>query len=231
MSETITPAPITGDNSSSKPGKGRRSDYDQALANDISETGALIEAALEDEAVLAVLSYTQEELEEGLALKTAAQKAFEARQTAQGVAGTKKAARDELLEGVMDDFTAFRTTVQNSLPPEARTPLGASGVVPTDLQKRITLMLGGYTTAQKADFAPALAKRKLTTAIFVARVKQVEQLEKLVKGFSTAEKGATAATKARDTAGEAMRKWAAKFRKQAKSDLRHHPELKAKLGL
>jgi hypothetical protein len=113
----------------------------------------------------------------------------------------------------------------------ARAASLASGVVPTDLQKRITLMRGTYATAQAADFAPALAKRKLTTAMFAARVKQVAELDRLGDKFTAAENVAKAATDTRDKAGEARRTRVAKFRNQAKSDLRKHPELKAKLAL
>ena len=59
----------------------------------------------------------------------------------------------------------------------------------------------------------------------------VAHLKELDGKFKAADKGATAATTKRDEAGEAMRKWVRKFRKQAKSDLRRHPELLAKLGM
>ncbi len=231
MADTTTPAAPGGSVITPKAPKGRRSDYDQTLANDITATAEMIQAALSDAAVLAALSYSEEELREGLALQEAAQKAFDARQNAQGAASAKRLARDTLLKKVMDEFTAFRTTVQNSFPPAARTPLGAGGVVPTDLQKRITLMRGAYTTAQTPDFAPTLAKRKLTAAVLMARLAEVDELEKLSREFRAADKSATAATQARDEAGEAMRKWTGKLRKQAKSDLRGQPELRAKLGL
>lgn len=231
MSEVMTPpAPAKG-GVSPKSGKGRRSDYDQLLANDIAATGALVEAALGDEAVLEAISYSKEELEEGLALKEAAQEAFDTRQTAQGAAGAKRVLRDALLGNLIDEFKAFRITVQNSFPSSARTPLGAGGSIPADLQKRITLMRGAYTTAQTPAFAPTLAKRKLTVTLLKARVKQVDEIEKFDRDFKAADKGATAATKARDAAGDAMRAWAAKFRKQVKSDLRRQPGLLAKLGL
>jgi hypothetical protein len=164
-------------------------------------------------------------------LSLAATQTFDARQTAQGTAGAKRVLRDALLGNLIDDFKAFRTTVQNSFPPAARTPLGASGSIPADIQKRITLMRGAYTTAQTADFAPTLAKRKLTVPLLKARLAQLDELEKFDREFKAADKGATATTKARDAAGEAMRAWTAKFRKQVKSDLRRQPVLLAKLGL
>lgn len=194
MTDSITPAASGGDVSNTKTAKARRSDYDQTLANDITATAELIQAALSDAAVLEALSYSEEELREGLGLQEAAQRAFDARQNAQGVTSAKRVARDALLETVMDAFIAFRTTVQNSFPPAARTPLGASGVMPTDLQKRITLIRGAYTTGQTGDFAPTLAKRKLTAAMLAARVVEVDELEKLNREFRAADKGATAAT-------------------------------------
>ena len=72
---------------------------------------------------------------------------------------------------------------------------------------------------------------KLTVAVLQARVAAVDELEKLDREFKVADKSATAATTARNGAGDAMRAWVAKFRKQAKSDLRRQPELLAKLGL
>ena len=201
---TPTSAPVQPGDDAAKPAKGRRADYNQKLANDIAAALALIQGALDNADVLAALSYAEDELREGLALQAKAQKAFDARQTAQGAAGAKQAARDELLAAVLDDFKAFRTTVQSSLPTSARTPLGAGGVVPKDLQKLITLMRGAYETAKLPDFAPTLAKRKLTTAKLDARLAQVVKLEKLERDLKAADKGATAATQARDQAGDAL---------------------------
>lgn len=231
MADSIPPTSDNRDASSGKPDKGRRADYDQALANDITDAGALIENALDNPDVLEALSYSEDELREGLALQEEAQDKFAKRQKAQGVASAKKAARDELLDPVREDFTAFRTTVRNSFPVTALAALGASGLMPADLQKLITVMRSAYATAQTADYEPTLAKRKLGLTVLKARAKAAENLEKLDRAYKAADKAATAATTARNAAGEAMRKWTATFRKQAKSDLRRHPELKAKLGL
>ena len=232
MSENIPP-PDSGDptDDNNKPGKSRRSDYDQKLANDITEAGTLIANALKDADVLAALSYSEAELREGEALQVAAQAAFGARQNAQGSASAVRETRDALADKVTDEFKAFRTTVQNGLPESARTPLGASGRLPVDLQKLGTLLESSYGAAKLPAYLPALEKRKLSLAIFDARLVEAKALQKLDGDFKAADKGATIATKTRDEAGEAMRKWVTKFRKQAKSDLRHHPHLLAKLGM
>lgn len=208
-----------------------RAEFDQALANELTLSATLLGAALGSPAVLGQLSYTQAEIEEGVALHATAQGAFNVRQQSVSTARTKLEARDTLLDTVQDDFGAFRATVQANFPPIVRTALGASGRVPNDLQKFITLLRSAYAAGQQPAYAETLAKRKLPAAVITARLAQVSELESLDGQAKAADKGATAATKARDTAGKTLRQWIGAFRKQAKADLRKFPDLRAVLAL
>lgn len=236
MSENITLPPAgspaqTTQNEPAKPAKGGRADYNQKLANDITAAGALLTNAVNAPDVLAALSYSESEVQAGLELQVAAQVAFGDRQQAQGIATARRIERDALFVKATDEFKAFRTTVQNSLPEETHVPLGATGRLPADLQKLVTLIRASYEAAQMPAYLPLLEKRKLTGAMFIARVADAESLERLDGQFKAADKTATALTAARDEAGEKMRAWISKFRRQVKSDLRRHPELLAKLGM
>jgi len=208
-----------------------RAEFDQRLANELTAAATLLGAALGSPEVLAQLSYTEAEIEEGMALHAAAQAAFNLRQQAVSTASTKLKAREALFETVRDDFGAYRATVQANLPASNRTALGAGGRVPGDLQKFITLLRSAYAAAQQAPYAETLAKRKLTAAVLTARLTTVAELEALDGQAKAADKAATAATQARDKAGATLRKWVGDFRKQAKADLRKSPELRAVLGL
>jgi hypothetical protein len=208
-----------------------RADFDQKLANELTVSATFIGAALGSPEVLAQLSYTQAEIEEGQALHTAAQLGFNARQQAVGTARSSISARDALLDTARDDFATYRATVQANFPANVRTALGATGRVPTDIQKFITLVRSAYAAAQQATYADTFAKRRLTAAVLTARLAQIDQLETVDGQAKAADKSAIAATKARDAAGAALRKWVGDFRKQAKADLRKFPELRAILAL
>jgi hypothetical protein len=229
------PVPSTGGSSSATSSAASspatRADFDQRLANDLSAAASLINNALSKPEVLAELSYTQVEIEEGKALHTAAQAAFNARQQAVGTASTAATTRDDALEIVREDFTDYRATVQANFSPDVRTALGAGGRVPADLQKFITFTRSAYAAAQQPPYAAVLAKRKLTATVLTARVGKVDELEVLDGKAKAADKGSTAATQARDKAGATLAKWVAAFRKQAKTDLRKFPALRAELGL
>lgn len=215
------PVPDSGGSSPDTPSSAPRADFDQRLANDLTAAATLINAALASPAVLAELSYPQAEIEEGKALQLTAQAAFNTRQQAVSTASTAITARDGLLVTVREDFTAYRATVQANFPPEVRTALGAGGRIPVDLQKFITLARSAYAAAQQPPYAAALT----------ARIAQVDELETLDGQAKAADKGSTAATQVRDKAGAALAKWIAAFRKQARTDLRKFPALRAQLGL
>ena len=208
-----------------------RADFDQNLANELTVTASLIGAALNRPEVLAELSYSVTEIEEGRTLHVAAQQAFNARQQAVSTSSTANKTRDQLLMGVRADFAAYRATVQANFSEEVRIALGAGGRVPADLQKFITLTRSAYAAAQQAPYAAVLAKRKLTQAVLTAYSAQVDELVALDGKAKAADQGAIAATQARDEAGTDLRKWVGSFRKQAKADLRKFPELRAQLDL
>ena len=233
MSETVTLPPESPSASTPTPKAPRaaRADYNQKLANDITETATLITNARSNPDVLAALTYSDTEIQEGLALQVAAQTAFADRQRALSAASTIREQRDEVHARVVDEFKAYRTSVQNSLPASAHVALGASGRLPADLQKLVTLVRSAYESAKSPAYLPVLERRKITGAVLASRLADAETLERLDGQFKAADKSATAATAARDAAGDAMRGWLIKFRKQAKSDLRHDPELLAKLGV
>ncbi|MCS6244832.1 MAG: hypothetical protein H2172_13385 [Opitutus sp.] len=233
MTPALLPEPTGTANSAlpSTPTSAPRADFDQHLANELTVTASLISAALNRPEVMAELSYSITEIEEGRALHVAAQQAFNARQQAVSTSSTANKNRDQLLTSVREDFSAYRATVQANFPEEVRTALGAGGRVPADLQKFITLVRSAYATAQQAPYAAVLAKRKLTQAVLTSYIAQVDELVVLDGKAKAADQGAIAATQMRDEAGTDLRKWIGSFRKQAKADLRKFPELRAQLDL
>ena len=213
------------------PSSAPRADFNQQLANELTVTASLIEATLARPEVLAQLSYSVAEIEEGRALHVAAQQAFNARQQAVSNVSSTNKARDQLLMRVREDFADYRATVQANFPDEVRTALGAGGRMPVDVQKLITLIRSAYASAQQAPYAAVLAKRKLTQATLTAYSALVDELVALDGKSKAADHGAIAATQARDEAGLNLNKWVGSFRKQSKTDLRKFPELRAQLDL
>ena len=233
MTPTLAPEPADTATAPlpTPPPSAPRADFNQQLANELTVSASLIETTLARPDVLAQLSYSVAEIEEGRALHGAAQKAFNARQQAVSTSSTANKTRDELLTSVRADFSAYRATVQANFTEEVRTALGAGGRVPADIQKFITLVRSAYAAAQQAPYASVLAKRKLTQAVFTAYIAQIDTLVALDGKAKAADHGATAATQMRDEVGTDLRKWIGSFRKQAKADLRNFPELRAQLDL
>ena len=233
MTPALAPEPTVKATTSlpSPPSSAPRADFDQHLANELTVTASLIGAALNRPEVLAELSYSAVEIEEGRALHVAAQQAFNSRQQAVSTSSSANKTRDQLLTSVREDFSAYRATVQANFTKEVRTALGAGGRVPADIQKFTTFVRSAYAAAQQAPYASVLAKRKLTQAVFTAYITQLDELVALDGKAKAADQGATAATQTRDELGTELRKWIGSFRKQAKADLRKFPELRAQLDL
>lgn len=233
MPDNVPPA-STNDKPDGKVKKPRRprADYDQKLANDLAAAKTLITSALKDPAVLAKLSYKASELNKGLALQVAAQAAFNNRQKKVGEEAAMQKTRDELLKTVKAKYIDLRTAVTTSeLPESAYTPLGATGRVPVDLQKLVTVLRGVYAAAQSPEYLTLLETRNYSAASLAADLQEAEDLEKAHGAFQEAERETKVATALRDKAGKTLRTWIGKFRKQAKRDAKKHPEVLAKLAL
>ncbi|HEY6168257.1 MAG TPA: hypothetical protein VI454_09480 [Verrucomicrobiae bacterium] len=213
----------------------KRSAQDQQIANEISTAEQAITGAMEQTDVLARLkprSYDEKELKKGLSLQEAAQEAFNTRQQRAGTAAQAKQMRDTAEKTAREQFSDYRQTCQaNYLRRDDRKALGASGRVPTDIEKFITTARAAYTAAGQVPYGDTLAvygydEEKLKEAfVGLASVAEAE-------GEYRARAGeAKGATKDRDTAHREMKKWFGKFKKIAKLALKGQPGLREMLKI
>lgn len=211
-----------------------RSKQDQKLANALADAHNLIQTALDSPALIEALSeagYNEAELTAGLALWTAAQAKFDARQAADASCALSKAARDELLAKVRTEFIAYRTAVQVDYRGAERAALGAAGRLMGDLEHLQTAVRAAYAAGQKDPYAAKLAKNGFPITRLQAGLVQVTLFAKSDAVYKQHERAATAATAARDDAAGELTAWIAKFRKLAKSALKDEPSLRVELGV
>jgi len=200
----------------------------RALAKAHATSERLIQSVLTSPDLLLALApsgFNEVELNKGRSLFVTAQTQFAARQEALGVATLAMKARDLAFEMAMDEFRAYRTTVQVNYREAERANLGASGRIPTDRDKFITVARAAYTTAVREPYLSVLAgfgftQERLTNALGV--------LDKFVAAeaaYTSAVGKARAATETRDIAANALKGWMMKLRFIAKTALRDRPAL------
>ncbi|HVU24557.1 MAG TPA: hypothetical protein VHE13_10565 [Opitutus sp.] len=208
---------------------------DQTVANAISEAAQIIDKALANADILALLAprgYDATELQAGLALQAAAQAAFNARLASLGAAAEAKKARDAAWVAARAEFTDFRGTVQAKYPDAVtRKALGASGVIAGDLQKFVTSATAAYQAAQQPPHAEALAKRSFTAQRLNAAIAALQALLAADNAFKSAEGAAGADLRNRDAAVASLGAWMREFRKNAKLALKKNPAFVTTLGV
>jgi len=203
---------------------------DQRLANKIGHAERVIQTVLgKPDLILALapIGYNELELNRGLALFTAAQTTFSARQQALAVATSTKATRDLTLAVAKEEFTSFRETVQANYVKADRTNLGASGVVPVDMEKFRTNARSAYAAALKYPYLGVLATNGFTLERIDTAIKALDELAATDSACESAHAEAKTATETRDAAGKALAQWMAKFRKLSRNALKKRPDLHA----
>ena len=206
------------------------------MANDISAALTMIETARDDgdiQALIGPKGYAVDDLNDALDnLQAPAQAAFNARQTAIGVAtrATENLSKMEAEE--RKDFTDYRETARAVFTEKTDwTSLGLNGVAPKDLQQFLTAAKASYDAGKKAPYTAGLTKRGYSPAAIDAQLAGIKSVSDLVKTQGLAAGAAQKATATRDAAYANLKAWVSEFRKIVKRVLRERPDLAAKLGL
>jgi len=214
-----------------------RSSQDQALANRINQYRTTLTTAQANPELLDLLrprGYDEVAFGVGLSRCDAAQTTFTARQNAiadrQEAAAAEKAAR----QAARDGFTDWRKTVRAVFRtnPAAQTALGATGRVPADQEKFLTLANASYTTAlENSDYQTALTNRGYDPPAIQAEQAKLQALLQTSAAHEAAKGAAVRATAERDAAAKAMDEWWFEFRAIAQVALKDRPDLLIGLGL
>ncbi len=230
---TDTPTPPTPEPIPPKP-PGERSEQDQQMANDLGEAGQLlakIAAGEEIRTLLAARGYAAAELAEGTTLHSAANAAFQDRQSALARQRSASEAVATLEAKVRETFGEFRQTVTTVLPKPDWTALGATGRVPADTQKFITAVRGAYNAGKKAPYAETLAKYGYPAVTLDADLAMLEAFATTDGAHETAMGAAKQATTDRNAAFKALDKWLKQFKPIARLALKSKPGLVKELKL
>ncbi len=210
---------------------------DQALANRINQyRGALILARDSSEllSLLQPRGYDDAALAAGIALCDAAQVAFTARQSAQAAQQAAQLAEQAARQVARDGFQDFRKIARAVFraDPAAQTALGATGRVPSDQEKFLTLATAAYAAVlEHSDYLAALTQRGLDQSVIQAEQAKLEALVQANAAHEVAKAAAMRATAERNAAAKAMDDWWAQFRAIAQVALKDRPDLRYELGI
>jgi hypothetical protein len=214
----------------------KKAEQDQAMANAISASSKLIETALDNAEILALLAprgYDIAALDDALTTKYApAQAGFDARQVAMGILSSSNIALAATEAQERKDFADYREIARASFPlPADRLALGLNGTAPTDLDKFLTVATASYGAGKKAPYTAKLTLRGYAPASIDAELQGLKGVTSLAKAAANAKGAAEKATATRDKAAKALKDWTAEFRKVAKRTLRGRTDLLAALDL
>jgi hypothetical protein len=216
--------------------KRKLAEQDQQMANELSAALTMIETARDDaeiQALIAPKGYAVDDLDDAVDnLQAPAQAAYNARQTAIGVArrATENLSKMEAEE--RKDFADFRETARAVFPGKTDwTSLGLNGAAPKDLQKFLTAAKSSYDAGKKAPYTAGLTKRGYSPAAIDAQLAGIKSVSDLSKTQGIAAGAAQKATTTRDTNFKALQAWTKEFRKIVKRTLRERPDLAGKLEL
>lgn len=206
------------------------------MVNDISAALTMMETARDDADIQALLSpkgYAVADLDDALEnLQAPAQAAYNARQTALGVAKRSTENLTKMDAEERKDFADYRETARAVFTNKTDwTSLGLNGVAPKDLQKFLTAAQASYAAGKTAAYTAGLTKRGYSPAAIEAQLAGIKSVSDLSKTQAIAVGAAQKATDTRDKAAKALKAWVSEFRKIAKRALRQNPDLLAKLEL
>jgi hypothetical protein len=210
---------------------------DQALADRINlYRGAIILARTRPELFepLRPRGYDDAAFAVGIDRCDAAQTTFTARQNAQAAQQEASALEKIARKAARDGFSDFRKIVRAVFRanPAAQTALGATGRVPADLEKFLTLATAAYTSAlQHTDYLAALALRGLDQTAIQAEQAKLEALIQASADHETAKALAIRATAERNAAAKDLDTWWSQFRAIAQVTFKDRPDLLHQLGL
>ena len=197
--------------------KATRADQDQRIQNDITQYVQDIQAVRDDTALAAALSelgFDSAALDEGDTHAVSAQSAYTQRQIAMGAEEASLKIATDADETARRRFVHYRDVVRIAYPrdPASRKALGATGSVPKDRQKLVTMARAAYQSAGQAPYAAALAKRGYNAASLGAAELLRDSLDSATAALTAASRAAVEATTARNDAYRTLTDWGTPFR-------------------
>ena len=210
-----------------KVAKATKADQDQLIQNNITETRELIATTKKDETLcseLKNLAFDTKALDDGEALGEAAQGKFTLRQQAIGHIDTANSVLVSADGVVMKRATDFREVVRLCFKDDAsRRALGATGKLPGDKQKLVTLLRASLATAQTPPYAAEMARRSYDAAGCALALAEVDALDSALHQRDAAVLAGTRVTSERNADYAALRAWRTDFN-------RAHKRARARLG-
>lgn len=210
-------------------------DQDQRIANDITEAETFLGVIAADSELITLLStrgIDSAELATANTLLQSAKDTFTQRQSKLGAETSAFTSVTQQEAPINKDFADFRVLCRKRLTEKgAQQALGLTGRVPTDRQKRITLIRTAYTEAKKAEHRVQLDKLGYTVAELDRLLSTVQSFEATIETARRATGAAQQATEARNAAIKALREWLSTARLTAKRVLATRPDLLTPLGL
>ncbi|WP_395145524.1 hypothetical protein [Armatimonas sp.] len=194
-----------------------RAEQDQRIQNDITQYVQDIQAVRKDTALAAgmtELGFDSAALADGQAHAASAQSAYTHRQTAMGAEEAALKIATDADETARRRYVHYRDVVRIAYPrdPAARKALGATGIVPKDRQKLVTLARAAYQGALQPPYAEALAKRGYNAAGLGAAELLLDSLDSATAALTAASRAAVEATTARNDAYSTLTAWGVPFR-------------------
>ena len=197
--------------------KATRAEQDQRIQNDITQYVQDIQAVRDDPALAAALSdlgFDSAALTEGEGHTTDAQSAYTHRQRAMGAEEAALKTTLQADETARRRYVHYRDVVRIAYPrdPAARKALGATGIVPKDRQKLVTLARAAYQSAGQPPYAASLGKRGYNAAGLGAAAMLLDSLDSAAAALTAASRAAVEATSARNDAYRTLTEWGIPFR-------------------
>lgn len=204
----------------------RKSDQDQRIANRLGAINQILLLFMNDlSAMQRLKEHGYPDLSEGFLLQDQAMGTFTARQIAMAAQGEATTAVIEAQRAVRVAYGDFRKIGRVVFKDDiTRAALGLTGRIPVERARLIHLARTGFETAQKPDYAPALARRGLTAAVFEANLALLAALVAADEAQVAAMAAARQATANRTTAMARLDAWFGEFRGIAKVAFRQQPE-------
>lgn len=186
-------------------------EQDEALANFISQSRVAIETFLAHPELLSKLAlrgYDATKLNAGLALQSAAQAAFTARQIAIGNETQANQAVATARTAAHSAHYDFRETVRAAFRGQSeRQALGVVGTIPADTERLLTQARASYAAAAQAPYSAVLSGLGYNAAGLSAANATVTTLQTARATQEAARSTAVAATATRNAAAKELREW------------------------
>lgn len=208
-------------------------EQDRELANFISQSRVTIETILSTPEILTLLSargYDATKLSDGLALQSAAQESFTARQTAIGEETKANAAVATARTKARSAYHDFRETVRAAFRGEAeRKALGVVGTIPPDTEKLLTHAKASYSAAGQAPYSSVLGGLGYGESGLSVAKTTADTLQSARATQESARTSAIAATTKRNAHATSLRLWMQDLHRISKVALRARPDLLGRL--